>query len=112
MRPEQFLSIAEDLFNNDDYDCEAGYRTVIGRVYYGIMHYISRRMGYIFQNKEHFHSRMVQMLQETDRTLSNFFANLKDLREHADYRLNQELVKLDVEQAFSLKVRIEEYLEH
>ena len=111
-KPTDFLSIAEDLVKDKDYDHAAGYRTIIGRAYYGCFLYARDGLG--LQNwqptkdkkRGEIHREVITLLKSKDSTRGDFLSKLRWKRNNADYNLNLIIDKNDAIYAIKLAKKI------
>jgi len=89
MNPEEFIILGEALIDDDSYDLEARRRTAIGRIYYGLLHYIRLVKQLTYIDTEHLHTDLIDKINDLDTTLGTMLVNMKEFRTIADYYLNK-----------------------
>lgn len=101
--PEDFLSLANEIFNGVDYK-DARYRTTVSRAYYAA-HLISRKifeeMGRKFEienpkDKGKIHQMVIDELIRVNEPTGVVLRNLRKIRDKADYDLDYNFKKKDV----------------
>lgn len=89
MNPEEFIILGEDLIKDDNYDLEARRRTAIGRIYYGLLHYIRMIKHLTHIDIKDFHTDLIDKINDLDTTLGTMLVNMKEFRTIADYYINK-----------------------
>lgn len=98
--PEDFLSLANEIFNGIDYE-NARYRTAVSRAYYAA-HLISRKifeeMGKKFEiedpkDKGIIHKMVIDALIRVNEPTGVVLRNLRKIRDKADYDLDYNFKK-------------------
>ena len=110
--PNDFIKIADDLLKDKNYDHPAGYRTIIGRTYYGCFLHFRDIFGLQSwrprsgRKKGEIHQVVITTLKSRDRTKGDFLWRLRNKRNAADYNLNWVVNKNDAIYAIQLAKRI------
>jgi len=78
MNPEEFIILGEALIDDDSYDLEARRRTAIGRIYYGLLHYIRLVKQLTYIDTEHLHTDLIDKINDLDTTLGTMLVNMKE----------------------------------
>lgn len=89
LNPEEFITLGETIINDDSYGLEARSRTAIGRIYYGILHYIRQKEQLFYIETEDFHTELINAINDLDTILGNHLKSMKSFRTDADYYLNK-----------------------
>lgn len=89
LNPEDFITLGETIIDDDSYGLEVRRRTAIGRIYYGILHHIRliKKLSHI--DTEHFHTKLIDAINDLDSILGNHLESMKIFRTDADYHLNK-----------------------
>lgn len=88
LNPEEFITLGESIIDDGSYGLEARRRTAIGRIYYGLLHYIRIVKHLTHIDIEHFHTDLIDKINDLDSRLGNLLVNMKEHRTNADYYLN------------------------
>lgn len=112
MNPIEFINLGQKIYEDKNYSEDPRYRTVINRIYYGIIHLTKdvKKIGHV--NIKQFHSEIIQKLKDVDMILGSYVANLKKYREDADYYLKRKISKVNVEEFLLFFKKIMENLEN
>lgn len=108
LNPEEFIILGEALIDDNSYDAEARRRTAIGRIYYGLLHYIRLIKQLTYIDTEHLHTDLIDKINDLDTKLGNLLENMKEFRTKADYNLN---IKPNLNSFLKIHKRIKERLE-
>jgi len=87
LNPEEFITLGETIIDDNHYGLEARSRTAIGRIYYGLLHYIRVILHLTHIDTEHFHTDLIDKITDLDTTLGNHLESMKMFRTDADYHL-------------------------
>lgn len=112
MNPREFIKLGQQIYKDNNYSEEPRFRTAINRIYFGVIHLLKnlKQLGLI--DIERYHYEIVQKLKDKDIVLGTQVANLKKYREVADYYLNKEINKSEINQFLLFFERIIETLEN
>ena len=111
-KPTDFLKIADDLLKDKNYDHPAGYRTVIGRAYYGCFLYTRDSLGLQTwqprkgKKRGEIHKVVIGTLKSRDSMKGDCLSKLRRKRNDSDYNLDLEVGKVDAIYAIKLAKRI------
>ena len=111
-KPIDFLKIADDLLKDKNYDHPAGYRTVIGRAYYGCFLCSRDRLGLQKwqprkgKKRVEIHKIVIGTLKSKDGMKGDFLSKLRRKRNDADYDMDLTVGKDDAIYAIKLAKRI------
>ena len=89
LNPEDFITLGKTMIEDDSYGLEARRRTAIGRIYYGLLHYIRIIKHLTYIDTEHLHTDLIDKITDLDTKLGNFLVTMKEFRTKADYNLNK-----------------------
>lgn len=108
LNPEDFIILGEAIINDNNYSLEVRNRTAIGRIYYGILHHIRliKKLSHI--DTEHFHTKLIDAINDLDSILGNHLISMKTFRTDADYYLN---TKTDLDSFLKTFERIKKRLD-
>lgn len=108
LNPEEFITLGEAIISDENYGLEARKRTAIGRIYYGIMHYIRVKEQLFHIDLEDFHTKLINAINDLDTKLGNHLQSLKSFRTDADYYLNK---KPDINSFLKTYERVQKILD-
>ena len=89
LKPEDFITLGEAIIEDDSYGLEARRRTAIGRIYYGLLHYIRTINQLTYIDTEHLHTDLIDKINDIDTKLGNLLVAMREFRTKADYNLNK-----------------------
>lgn len=89
LNPEDFITLGEAIIEDDNYGLEARRRTAIGRIYYGLLHYIRIIKHLTYIDTIYLHTDLIDKINDLDTRLGNLLVNMKEFRTKADYNLNK-----------------------
>ncbi len=109
MRVDDFFSIGDTLFQQSTSDPmieEICLRTAINRLYYGLFHFLQKRLGIVipFDQKSRCHKYVKEAIEQF--SLLNDYSQIEELRIRSDYELSSSLKSADYVNAERLKRRI------
>ncbi len=111
MNPEEFIKLGMDIIDDESYIKEARYRTAISRIYYGLLHHIRIIKRLLHIDTRHFHTELIDAINDLDTVLGNYLGNMKDYRTEADYYINQNLEKKTLDEFLKFFDRVWEIIE-
>jgi uncharacterized protein (UPF0332 family) len=109
MRIEDFFTIGESLFQQSAVDPiveEIHLRTALNRLYYGLFHFVQRRLGILIPNDQK--SRCHRFVKEAIEQFPfiNDYSQIEELRNRSDYEITSSVRRDDYMNAERLKRRI------
>ena len=108
MDPEDFFRVADSIVRIKQKTCseEILFRSAINRLYYGIFHFIQKKLGIIIPDSEihRCHAYIKEKIEETN--IRSDYMDLEEFRVHADYHLSAPINRKDFEDTLKLKNRL------
>lgn len=113
--PLEFLTLAETLSDDVNYQTESGFRTSVGRAYYAAFHTVKAWLegdGWKPRKKRgRTHQQVIHALKDLDTTAGSLLKKLFDLRVRSDYKLHKhvgaEFVGESIQLSKEIQTRIE-----
>jgi uncharacterized protein (UPF0332 family) len=109
MRVDDFFNICEYLYKQSSSDPlleEIFLRTAINRLYYGLFHFVQRRLGIAVPSDQtdRCHKFVKEAIEETP--ILNDYTRIEELRVRSDYETSASLREPEYKDAMRLKDRI------
>lgn len=96
LNPQNFLEIANQLFQDRHYQYESGWRTVISRAYYASFLGSMKRLeelGGSFSDVDRIHQEVIERMMEMNSAIANKLETLRRKRVDADYKMKALILK-------------------
>lgn len=92
--PDRFLTLAEKLIFDRNYDESSRSRVVVGRAYYTAFLKAQKKLmelGYSFNDTNRVHKQVIDLLRDVKPDLGDKFSSLFDKRVDADYYMSVDI---------------------
>jgi uncharacterized protein (UPF0332 family) len=92
--PDRFLSLAEKLIYDKNYEEQSRSRVVVGRAYYTAFLKTQKKLmelGYSLNNATRIHKQVIDLLRDIKPDLGDKFSSLFDKRVDADYYMDTDI---------------------
>ncbi len=113
--PLDFLTLAEMLSDDANYQTESGFRTSVGRAYYATHHTVRAWLegdGWKPKKKKRaMHQQVLDGLNDRDTMAANLLKKLIDLRVRSDYKLHKTVDAESVVEGIQLSKEIQTRIE-
>ncbi len=94
--PHEFLEIANQLYEDKDYQFESGWRTIVSRAYYSSFLASMKKLedlGASFSNVDRIHQEVIEAMMDKSSPVANKLETLRKRRVDADYKMKASISK-------------------